>query len=160
MLIRRTAIGVVLALLVALPVGAQDFHRGMAAAELGDYPTALKEWRPLAAKGHASAQYNLGFMYKEGRGVPLDLIQAAKWYRKAARQGYAKAQRSLGLMYEYGEGVPQDNVLAHIWFSLSAANGDKFAAKSRNQITKRMPPARVAEAQKLARDWLQNHKKK
>jgi uncharacterized protein len=26
-------------------------------------------------------------MYKQGRGVPRDLAQAATWYRKAAEQG-------------------------------------------------------------------------
>jgi hypothetical protein len=159
-MLKKLAIGLVLALLVAVSATAQDFQKGGAAAALGDYATALQEWRPLAAKGHASAQYNLGFMYEEGRGVPLDPIEAAKWYSKAAEQGHAKAQRSLGLKYEYGQGVPQDYIFAHMWFSLSAANGDKFAAKSRNEITKRMTPTQVAKAQKLAQDWLQKHKKK
>ena len=134
--------------------------RGVTAAKHGKYAIALKELRPLALKGHARAQYNLGFMYDEGRGVPLSRIEAAKWYRKAAEQGYAKAQRSLGLKYEYGQGVPRDNVLAHMWFSLSASNGDKFATRSRNEITKHMPPVQVAKAQKLARKWLQKHKRK
>ncbi len=159
-MIRTIAIGSLLALLAALPATAQDYQKGVAAADLGDYATALREWQPLAAKGHANAQYKLGFMYEEGRGVPLNFIKAAKWYRKAAEQGHAVAQRSLGWKYEYGQGVPQDNVLAHMWFSLSAANGDKFAAKSRNEITKRMTPTQVAKAQKLAQDWLQKHKKK
>ena len=29
------------------PVAAQDFDKGFAAAEAGDYATALKEWAPL-----------------------------------------------------------------------------------------------------------------
>ena len=158
-MLKKLAIGLVLVVL-AMPATAQDFEQGAAAAEIGDYATALQEWRPLAENGNADAQYKLGFMYEEGRGVPLDGIESAKWYRKAARQGHAAAQRSLGLKYEYGQGVPQDKVLAHMWFSLSAANGDKFAAKSRNEITKRMTPTQVAKAQKLAQDWLQKHKKK
>jgi TPR repeat protein len=157
---RRIALALVIVLLVALPATAQDFKKGLAAAKRGDYATALLEWRPLAAKGHARAQYNLGFMYDEGRGVPLDPIHAAKWFRKAAEQGHAKAQRALGLKYEYGSGVPQNYVLAHMWYSLSAANRDKFATKYRNEITKRMTPTQVAKAQKLAQDWLQKHKKK
>ena len=159
-MLKKIAIGPVLALLVVFPAAAQDFYKGMTAAKHGKYAIALKEWRPLALKGHARAQYNLGFMYDEGRGVPLNRTEAAKWYRKAAQQGHAKAQRSLGLKYEYGQGVPRDKVLAHMWFSLSAANGDKFATKSRNGITKRMPPAQVAKAQKLARSWLHKHKRK
>ena len=157
---RIISVGLVLVLLVAFPATAQDFHKGMAAAELGDYATALNEWRPLAAKGHVSAQYNLGFIYEEGRGVPLDPIEATKWYRKAAGQGYAKAQRALGLKYEYGKGVPRHKILAHMWFGLSAANGDKFAARYRDGIAKRMTPAQVVKAQKLARDWLRKRNKK
>ena len=47
-----------------------------------------------------------------------------------------------------------------MWYSLSAANGDKFAAKSRNNVAKRMAPAEVAKAKKLARKWTAKHKKK
>ena len=70
MLIRRTAIGVVLALLVALPATAQDFEKGMQAHKRGDYATAFKNWRPLAAKGIVAAQFNLGLMYAQSQGVP------------------------------------------------------------------------------------------
>ena len=38
-------------------------------------------------QGAASAQYNLGFMYLNGQGVPQNYAEAAKWYRKAAVQG-------------------------------------------------------------------------
>ena len=45
---------------------AQDLQKGLAAAQAGDYATALQEWRPLAEQGDASAQYNLGTMYDNG----------------------------------------------------------------------------------------------
>ena len=141
-------------------MAAQDFHKGAAAADLGDYTTALAEWRPLARKGHADAQYKLGFLYEEARGVPLDFIKAVKWYRKAAEQGHAVAQRSLGMKYEYGLGVKQNHVLAHMWFSLSTAGGDKYATAARNASARRMTPAQVAKAQKLALEWQAKHKKK
>ena len=44
-------------------VVAQDFQKGLAAAQAGDYATALQEWTPLAEAGDAAAQYNLGIMY-------------------------------------------------------------------------------------------------
>ena len=53
-------------------------------------------WRPLADQGYASAQFNLGTMYTNGRGVPKDDVQAVKWYRLAADQGNAFAQAHLG----------------------------------------------------------------
>jgi TPR repeat protein len=48
------------------PVMAQDFDKGLAAAQAGDYATVLQEWRPLAEQGHAEAQTNLGAMYDAG----------------------------------------------------------------------------------------------
>jgi uncharacterized protein len=40
-----------------------------------------------------------------------------------------------------------------MWFNLSAAQGDQDAAGARDSIAKRMTPAQIAEAQKLAREW-------
>ena len=42
-------------------------------------------WYRLAAdQGHADAQYNLGFMYANGEGVPQDYVQAYLWFNLAA----------------------------------------------------------------------------
>ncbi len=40
------------------------FDEGQVAFIRGDYATAVREWRPLAEKGNANAQSNLGFMYE------------------------------------------------------------------------------------------------
>jgi len=85
-----------------------DFQAGLAAYNQGDYATALKEWRPLAEQGDATAQFNLGVMYNFGQGVPQDYQEAVRWYRLAAEQGYAPAQFNLGFLYDKGLGVPQD----------------------------------------------------
>ena len=50
-------------------VVAQDFAKGVAAHEAGDYGTALEEWEPLAEAGKASAQFNLALMYRNGREI-------------------------------------------------------------------------------------------
>jgi TPR repeat protein len=56
-----------------LPVQAgKEFEEGRAAYERGDYATAIKKLRPLAEAGNAEAQFYLGAMYAEGRGVPQD----------------------------------------------------------------------------------------
>ena len=44
---------------------AQDFDNGFKAYENGDFATAMKEWRPLAEQGDASAQYNLALKTDE-----------------------------------------------------------------------------------------------
>ena len=77
-----------------------DFNKGLAAAQSGDFATALGEWRPLAEQGVADAQYNLGVMYDKGKGVPENDKTALKWYRLAAKQGLADAQYNLKWMYD------------------------------------------------------------
>jgi len=56
-------------------------------------------------------------------------------------------------MHLLGKGVPQDFVEGHKWINLSATQGDKKAAKTRDTIAKKMTPAQIAEAQRLAREW-------
>ena len=104
-----------------------DFQAGMDANNREDYAAALREWRPLAEKGDALAQYHLGVLYRKGRGVPQDDVQARKWYDKAAVQGHAKAQYNLGTLYYNGEGVPKDYKQALRWFRLAADQGEAVA---------------------------------
>ncbi len=130
----------------------------MAAYHRGDYATALREWRPLAEQGSAIAQNNLGLMYSEGKGASRDYAEAVGWWRKAAEQGYAKAQSRLGVMYDNGKGVPQDYAQAHKWYNLAASRfppGEdrNLAVKNRDILAKKLTPAQIFEAQKLAREW-------
>mgnify|MGYP006156604439 CR=1 FL=1 len=120
---KNLTIALALLMTLSLPVSAQDFQKGSAAYEDGDYATALKEWKPLAEAGDAAAQYNLALMYRNGKGVPQDYAEAIRWYRLAAEQGLAEAQTNLGIMYDNGEGVPQDYAEAVKWWRLAAEQG-------------------------------------
>ncbi len=55
-------------LMLAFPAWA-DFEAGVDAYELGDYDTALEEFRPLAEQGDALGQLYLGARYHEGQAV-------------------------------------------------------------------------------------------
>lgn len=146
----RFPIAVVLSIVcLAVPAWA-DFQAGMDANNREDYATALREWRPLAEHGDASAQVNLGTLYVNGEGVSKDYQQALYWFRLAANQGNAMALTKLGLMYERGNGVTQDFILAHKWYILGAANGDKLGAELRDALAKRMTPAQIFQAQQRA----------
>ena len=79
-------------LIIAVPVTAQDFNKGLAAAQAGDWTTALKEWKPLAEDGDGAVQFNLALMYENCHGVPQDYKEAVKWYTLAAEQGVAVAR--------------------------------------------------------------------
>jgi len=97
-----------------------------------DYKTFFSEWKPLADKGYANAQYNIGWMYGAGSGVSKDNKQALKWYRKAADQGYADAQYNLALMYDAGAGVSRDLSKAKYWIKKAYENPDANAATVEN----------------------------
>ena len=56
-----------------------------------------------------------------------------------------------------GRGVPEDYVLAHMWFNLAAAQSEELAVSGRDIVARRMTPAQIAEAQRLAREWLEAH---
>ena len=55
-----------------------------------------------ADQGYANAQYNLGCMYRDGRGVDNDDKRAVELYTLAAEQNGAGAQFNLGAMYYNG----------------------------------------------------------
>ncbi|MBN2455468.1 MAG: trypsin-like peptidase domain-containing protein [Sedimentisphaerales bacterium] len=106
-----------------------------------------------AEAGNAKAQFNLGWMYDTGRGVPQDYNEAIKWYTKVAEQGDASAQCNLGNKYWNGQGVPEDYVEAYKWLNLSAAQGHELATKKREILRGSMSPSQIAEAQRLSREF-------
>ncbi len=106
-----------------------------------------------ADQGNATAQYNLGLMYAKGQGVTTDYGQAVAWYRKAADQGLVDAQFKVGLHYEKGAGIAKDDVLAYANYAIAARSGDADSVAFRDAMGKKLPPAKLREAQALAADW-------
>jgi Sel1 repeat-containing protein len=96
-IIRAGITAVVLSLGLAAPLAAEPFEDALDAYRRGDYATAIRLWRPLADQGNAYAQFNLGFMYQNGRGVRQDDAAAVSWYQKAANQGNTLGQYNLGV---------------------------------------------------------------
>ena len=76
------------------PLAAQNFEKGMAAAEAGDFATAYKEWLPLAKEGDPEAQFYLGHLYEIGEGVPKNQAEAVKWFKLSADQTILKHRTS------------------------------------------------------------------
>lgn len=109
---------------VAAPGGsAKTVRDGIAAWQRADYSTAVAIWRPLAEKGDADAQFNLGQAYRLGRGVTVDLAQAKAWLEKAARGGHLDAQTTLGLlMFDSGS---RDSAM--LWLKKAAERGEPRA---------------------------------
>ena len=85
-------------LLLATSAYGQDCKEGEAAFVAGNYARAKTIIQPLATKGVACAQYQLGEMYMQGKGVPEDKAKALELFKKAAAQGDQKAKLMAGFL--------------------------------------------------------------
>ncbi len=117
-----------------------------------------------AEKGEAEAQYNLGHMYHYGLGVSQDYNMAFNLIKKAAEHDYTLAQCILGNLYCDGHGTPQDYVEAYKWFLLAdvdklADADNKDVAEAKEELSAKMTPAQIAEAEKRAKEFVAKKEK-
>jgi TPR repeat protein len=94
-------------------------------------------FKPAAEWGHAEAQYLLSCLYRFGRGVPQDEMQAVEWCRKAAEQGILGAQCSLADMYAKGQSVKQDYTQSAFWYHKAAEQGNADAQFNLGRLYKK-----------------------
>ncbi|GAN31314.1 tetratricopeptide repeat protein [Legionella pneumophila] len=108
-----------------------------------------------SSNGSGIPQFELGYMYSTGKGVPQNYKLAIDWYMKScSSSNNASAQYNLGIMYMKGHGVLQNNTIAHALFNLASANGVEDAAKLRDAIANKMTREQIEKAQTLASNWL------
>jgi len=134
-----------------------DWDDGVAAYAAGDYATARRQWFPQAEQGDAKAQYNLGVIFANGKGVPKNDGEAVKWYREAAEQGHAGGQFGLGSAYFLGRGVPENYLQAYMWLALAKAQGHEKAAKGLDVVKAKMTGAEISKARDRASLWWREH---
>jgi TPR repeat protein len=99
---------------------AEAVINGDRALKLKDYVQAMRWYRQAADAGLAVGQFDVGRLYADGLGVPVDFVEAMKWLRLASLQGNVAAQTAIGHFYEDGHGVPVDYAEAMRWFRLGA----------------------------------------
>jgi TPR repeat protein len=75
----------------------------------------------------------------------------------ASQTGAPDALFELGLLYATGRDVAANLVVAHKWFNLAASRGNQTALAHRIELAREMSSDQIAEAQRLAREWLQTH---
>lgn len=123
-------------------------------------PSESEYWYTKAAEqGNEKAQSTLAYKYEKGDFGFVDYKKAMKWDLKAAEQGNMDSMCGVGDKYLYGKGVIQDYVVAHMWFNIAASHGHYFAGKIRDELQSMMTSSQVAEAQKLARQWMEAHRR-
>jgi uncharacterized protein len=89
---------------VLFDASANALEDAVTAMRSGDFAEAYCIMRPLAEKGDADAQYNIGWMYMNGYGLRVNDNLALEWWQKAAAQGHSDASFSIGMLYSLGDG--------------------------------------------------------
>ncbi len=92
-----------------------------------DMEQAAYWYRKAAAGGNIEAQYNMGVLYDQGKGVAADYTKSFKWFLSAANKGHMLAQFNLGNMYAKGAGVNKDEHEAFYWYQRAAEQGEPSA---------------------------------
>jgi len=83
--------------------------------------------RAAALKGDPTAAYEVGVRFAEGKGVPSNFDEAAKWYDRAAQAGVVPAIFRLGTLYEKGLSVTKDVDIARRYYLQAAERGSAKA---------------------------------
>jgi TPR repeat protein len=100
-----------------------ELKDGALAYSRGDFAVAVRELRPLADQGNATAQYLLGAALLNARPPVYDLPGAEAWLRKSADQGNLAAMRDLGKLSWFAKSPP-DIVQAVEWLVRGSERGD------------------------------------
>jgi peptidoglycan hydrolase-like protein with peptidoglycan-binding domain len=78
-------------LLTSTGMSFADYAAGSAAFNGGNYTRAYREFRQSAEAGNSLAQFMMGRLYAEGRGVAEDNVAAYMWYDLSADNGNGRA---------------------------------------------------------------------
>jgi len=131
-----------------------EVRQQMAAGQAFD---AFLNLRPLAQKGDAEAQYELGYFYHMGLVGAADFTKARAWYLRSANQGNADAMLQLAKMNGLGQGGPVDKKEAVKWLII-AGNSGKLTAdvaakadQTRAQLADELDAADLAAATDAAK---------
>ncbi len=81
----------------ARPAGEEVQPVAGAAAGSIDYSN-FDQVRKAADRADPRAMYQLAEMYSDGKGVPENFSEAAKWYRRSADAGYPEAHTAMGVI--------------------------------------------------------------
>ena len=90
--------------------------------------------------------HNLAVLYAEGIDGKPDYKTAAEWFRRAAEFGVADSQYNLGILLARGIGIEQNLPESYKWFALAAIQGDRDAAKKRDDVGAKLDAASLASA--------------
>ncbi len=74
-----------------------------------------------------------------------------------AEEGLPEAQKKLAVAYSTGKGIEKNLLLSKMWWNIIAIGGDTTARAKRDVLRGKMSIADIAEADRLAWEWLAAH---
>ena len=93
-----------------------------------DDAKALDYYRRSAEQGYQIGQFQVAWMYENGRGAPQDYPTALLWYQKLADEGSPVGTRGVGWMYYKGWATEKDLGKAKEYFQKASEMGDGQAS--------------------------------
>jgi uncharacterized protein len=84
-----------LLLMISEMAMAGPLEEANSAYDKGDFILARNLYSELANQGDRIAQFKLGVMYEESKGVAKDSREAVRWYSVASAQGFPEAAFNL-----------------------------------------------------------------
>lgn len=94
------------------------FLSATVAEDNNDFVAAVKLYKVAANEGDPNAQFRLGALYAQGKGVDKDIVEATSLYRLAALSGVPAAQVELATAYLQGLGVNQNSIQGAAWLEV------------------------------------------
>ncbi len=94
------------------------FQLGRAYERQKAFAQAARHYRIASASGSAAAQWSLGLLLLNGRGVPRNEREGLRLIQEAARRGIVGAYISLGWHW-WGNTASRDAAKAYYWYKLA-----------------------------------------
>ncbi len=96
----------------------------------------LQELNRRAQSGDATSQFQLGYLYANGKGVRQDDQEAIHWYRQSALNGYPNGLIAMAEAFDLGRGVSRNAVAAYVLAKAAVAIKPEAAVVADQQKAK------------------------
>ena len=134
-------------------VSASDLDQVKRLVRVKDFAAAAELLQNLSNAGDAEADYQLGALYRSGKGVTQDYEIAFSHFLRAAEQDHAKAQFNVAVLLEDGLGTTKDSQSAQQWFERAAAQGHGQAQKRLQRDSDPLESPQRFESESEALRW-------
>lgn len=105
----------------------------------------LGELEQRAQQGDAKCQFQLGYLYANGKGVRQDDKEAVHWYRLSAKNSDPNGLIAMAEAFDLGRGVTQNAVVAYVLAKAAVAIKPEAAVVA-NQMKAKLTADAIAQA--------------